>query len=76
VASRFESIEHRVTHREFVTLTGLCRGLPMSVVGTGIGTGNVEIALAKISVSGVGTPCRHDLPDNQTAPQSWVPGRV
>ncbi len=48
VAARFESIEHEVKHREYVTLTGSCRGLPMSVIGTGIGTDNVEIALIEL----------------------------
>ncbi len=35
-------------HREFASLTGSYRGLPVSVVSTGIGTDNVEIALAEI----------------------------
>jgi uridine phosphorylase len=35
-------------HREFASLTGTYRGLPVSVVSTGIGTDNVEIALAEI----------------------------
>lgn len=48
VAARFESIEHEVRNREYVTLTGKCRGVPMSVIGTGIGTDNVEIALIEL----------------------------
>ncbi len=47
VASRFDSIEHEVRNREFVTLTGPYRNIPMSVMGTGIGTDNVEIALVE-----------------------------
>ncbi len=48
VAARFDRIEHELKNREYVTLTGNCRGLPMSVIGTGIGTDNVEIALIEL----------------------------
>jgi uridine phosphorylase len=47
VAERFERVEHEVKHREYVTLTGSHRGLPVSVIGTGIGPDNVEIALVE-----------------------------
>ncbi len=47
VAERFDAVEVERRHREFVTLTGTYRGLPMSVMGTGIGTDNVEIALVE-----------------------------
>ncbi len=45
VAARFERIDHDVRRREYVTLTGRLRGERVSVIGTGIGTDNVEIAL-------------------------------
>ena len=48
IASRFESIELEHRHREFASATGRFRGLRMSVVSTGIGTDNVEIAVAEI----------------------------
>jgi len=48
VAARFEAIEREVAHREYVTLSGAIQGLPMTVVGTGIGTDNVEIALVEL----------------------------
>ncbi len=47
VAKRFDRVDHEVKHREFVTLTGTHRGLPVSVLGTGIGPDNVEIALVE-----------------------------
>ncbi len=47
VASRFDRVDHELKHREFVTLTGSLRGLPVSVMGTGIGPDNVEIALVE-----------------------------
>jgi len=45
VAKRFDRVDHEVTSREFVTLTGTLKGQPATVMGTGIGTDNVEIAL-------------------------------
>ncbi|MFT4622273.1 MAG: uridine phosphorylase [Myxococcota bacterium] len=47
VAARFERIDHEARHREYVTLTGSYQGMPVSVMGTGIGTDNVEIALVE-----------------------------
>lgn len=48
VAAYFEEIIHEVKNREYVTLTGTFDGIPISVIGTGIGTDNVEIALTEI----------------------------
>lgn len=48
IASRFESIEREHRHREFASVTGRYRGERVSVVSTGIGTDNVEIAVAEI----------------------------
>jgi uridine phosphorylase len=47
VAERFDRVEHEAQHREFVTLTGTHRGLPVTALGTGIGPDNVEIALVE-----------------------------
>jgi len=48
IGSRFDSIELEQQHREFATVTGTYRGQRVSVVSTGIGTDNVEIAVAEI----------------------------
>jgi uridine phosphorylase len=48
IATRFDSIELERRHREFASVTGLYKGLRVSVVSTGIGTDNVEIAVAEI----------------------------
>jgi uridine phosphorylase len=48
IATRFESVELEHRHREFATVTGSYRGQRLSVVSTGIGTDNVEIAVAEI----------------------------
>ncbi len=48
VASHFDSIEHRVQCREFTSRTGKYKGMPVMVLGTGIGTDNVEISLVEL----------------------------
>ena len=47
VAARFDRVDHELKHREFVTLTGTHRGLPVTALGTGIGPDNLEIALVE-----------------------------
>lgn len=49
VAKYFEKANEPITHREYVTITGVYKGLPISVMATGIGTDNTEIALIEIS---------------------------
>ena len=48
VAAHFDKIEHRVSHREFLTVTGRYKDMPVSVISTGIGTDNVEITLVEL----------------------------
>ena len=47
VSQRFDEIRYEVRNREYVTFTGTYGGVEMSVVGTGIGVDNVEIALVE-----------------------------
>lgn len=48
IAARLDSLEREHRHREFASVTGEFRGERVSVVSTGIGTDNVEIAVAEI----------------------------
>ncbi len=48
IATLLDSIEGQHRHREFASVTGTYRGLRVSVVSTGIGTDNMEIAVAEI----------------------------
>jgi uridine phosphorylase len=48
IATLFDSLELEHRHREFASVTGTYRDLRVSVVSTGIGTDNVEIAVAEI----------------------------
>jgi uridine phosphorylase len=47
VAARFDSVTAEVRNREYVTLTGSYKDMPISVIGTGIGVDNVEIAIVE-----------------------------
>ena len=47
-ASRLDSIELERRNREFASVTGTFRGLRLSIVSTGIGTDNMEIAVAEM----------------------------
>jgi uridine phosphorylase len=48
IATRLDTVELENRHREFATVTGVYRDLRVSIVSTGIGTDNVEIAVAEI----------------------------
>ncbi len=48
VSCYFDSIEHKVQNREFVTHTGTYNGKRLSVVSTGIGTDNIDIVLNEL----------------------------
>ncbi len=48
VASFFDEVTIDRRNREFVTLTGVHRGLPMTVMGTGMGAGSTEIAVVEL----------------------------
>ncbi|MFA6888403.1 MAG: nucleoside phosphorylase [Candidatus Woesearchaeota archaeon] len=47
VANKFDKIIHRIGNREFQTITGEYHGMPVSVIGTGIGTDNNEITFVE-----------------------------
>jgi uridine phosphorylase len=46
--NHFESHGGPIAEREFVTYTGTYRGRPMSVMGTGMGAANTEIAIIEL----------------------------
>lgn len=48
VSAFFDTIEHQVQHREFLTHTGTYKGTPISVVSTGIGTDNIDIVVNEL----------------------------
>lgn len=48
IAGLMETVECRVANREFVTVTGLYKGKRISVVGTGIGTDNIDIVINEL----------------------------
>ncbi|HRN41528.1 MAG TPA: nucleoside phosphorylase [Vicingus sp.] len=48
ISSKFEKIEHKVENREFITHTGFYNEKRLSVIGTGIGTDNIDIVLNEL----------------------------
>jgi uridine phosphorylase len=48
VSAHFDTIEHQVQNREFVTHTGTYKGKRISVIATGIGTDNIDIVLNEL----------------------------
>lgn len=48
VSQKFNSIEHKVENREFVTHTGTFNGKRISVLSTGIGTDNIDIVINEL----------------------------
>lgn len=48
VSAHFDRIEHRLQHREFITHTGWLSNKRISVVSTGIGPDNIDIAVNEL----------------------------
>ena len=48
VSRYFDSIEHRSSHREFISHTGRIGHKRLTVISTGIGTDNIDIALNEL----------------------------
>ncbi|MBI2281060.1 MAG: nucleoside phosphorylase [Bacteroidetes bacterium] len=48
ISDKFSSIEHVVENREFITHTGYFNNKRISVIGTGIGTDNIDIVLNEL----------------------------
>lgn len=49
VAAHFSEVQTRRANREYVTITGLFDGAPVTVTATGIGVDNTEIAIVELS---------------------------
>ncbi len=51
VSQEFDTIDREISNREYLTFTGTYKGIDVSVIGTGIGTDNVEIALVEAYIA-------------------------
>ncbi|MBI2501517.1 MAG: nucleoside phosphorylase [Deltaproteobacteria bacterium] len=49
VADHFDQASDPIVHREYVTVTGKYKGFPLSVMATGMGPDNTEIALVEMN---------------------------
>ena len=48
ISKYFDSIEHKVQHREFVTHTGTYNGKKISIISSGIGCDNIDIVINEL----------------------------
>ncbi len=64
IAARFDSVEHRVSNREFVTITGRVGGQRISALSTGIGVDNIDIVINELDAL-----CSIDLEARSLLPQ-------
>lgn len=48
VSKHFDSIQQKAAHREFITHTGFLNNKRISVISTGIGTGNIDIVMNEL----------------------------
>lgn len=48
VSSQFDSIDFRMSNREFITHTGYYKGYRISALSTGIGIGNIDIVMNEL----------------------------
>ena len=48
ISKNFETIEHKIQHREFVTHTGTYKGKKISAISTGIGCDNIDIVINEL----------------------------
>lgn len=49
VSKLFDTVTHRITSREYLTFTGTYKKLPISVMATGMGCDNTEIAVIELA---------------------------
>jgi uridine phosphorylase len=64
IASYFDHIECKVANREFHSITGTYKSKRMTVVGTGIGTDNIDIVVNELdSLANINLKTRTENPD-------------
>jgi uridine phosphorylase len=49
VAALFDQVTHEISNREYLTFTGTYQNLPLSVMATGMGCDNTEIAVIELA---------------------------
>ena len=48
ISNKFEKIEYKIEHREFITHTGFFKNKRISVISSGIGTDNIDIVVNEL----------------------------
>lgn len=66
VSCHFDSIEHQVRNREFITHTGTLRGKRISALSTGIGTDNIDIVINELdALVNINLQTRQEYPEKK-----------
>ena len=67
ISSRFDTIEHQVSNREFVTHTGYIGNHRLTVISSGIGTDNIDIVVNELdALANIDLQKRIDKQSHQT----------
>ena len=48
ISNKFDTIEYKISNREFVTHTGILNGKRISAISTGIGPDNIDIVINEL----------------------------
>ena len=56
ISKLFSRIDHEIANREYLSFSGVCRGMPLTVMATGMGPDNTEIAVVELAQI-VDDPC-------------------
>ena len=51
ISKHFQKVEFKIQSREFVTHTGIYKGMPITVLSTGIGTDNIDIVINELDAA-------------------------
>lgn len=67
ISNRFDTVECRISNREFNTHTGKLRGKRITVLSTGIGTDNIDIVMNELdALANINLSSRQVMPDHKT----------
>jgi uridine phosphorylase len=67
ISNHFDTVECRISNREFNTHTGMLNGKRISVLSTGIGTDNIDIVMNELdALANIDLPSRRIKPEHKT----------
>ncbi len=67
ISNHFDTVECRISNREFNTHTGMLKGLRITVLSTGIGTDNIDIVMNELdALANIDLSSRKVKPEHRT----------